>query len=59
MKGYVARKGDRYYAVIYEGRDPLTGREPRRLASRRHVRDASTATGDRARGGPCLRSTGT
>ena len=21
MKGYVARKGDRYYAVIYEGRD--------------------------------------
>ena len=30
MKGYVARKGDRYYAVIYEGIDPLTGRERRR-----------------------------
>lgn len=25
MKGYVARKGDRYYAVIYEGLDSLTG----------------------------------
>ena len=30
MKGYVARKGDRYYAVIYEGIDPITGRERRR-----------------------------
>lgn len=30
MKGYVARKGDRYYAVIYEGMDPLTGKERRR-----------------------------
>lgn len=30
MKGYVARKGDRYYAVIYEGVDQLTGRERRR-----------------------------
>ena len=30
MKGHVARKGDRYYAVIYEGLDPLTGRERRR-----------------------------
>src|SRR3989442_1500224 len=30
MKGYVARKGERYYAVIYEGLDPLTGRECRR-----------------------------
>ena len=25
-----ARKGDRYYAVIYEGADPITGRERRR-----------------------------
>lgn len=24
MKGYVARKGDRWYAVIYEGLDPVT-----------------------------------
>jgi hypothetical protein len=30
MRGYVARKGDRYYAVIYEGTDPLTGRDRRR-----------------------------
>ena len=29
MKGYIARKRDRYYAVIYEGLDPITGR-PRR-----------------------------
>ena len=27
MKGYVARKGDRWYAVIYEGLDPATGKE--------------------------------
>jgi hypothetical protein len=30
MQGYVARKGERFYAVIYEGIDPLTGRERRR-----------------------------
>ena len=30
VKGYVARKGDRYYAIIYEGIDPITGRERRR-----------------------------
>lgn len=30
MKGYVARKGDRWYAVIYEGLDPATGKELRR-----------------------------
>ena len=30
MKGYVAQKGDRYYAVVYEGLDPITGRERRR-----------------------------
>jgi hypothetical protein len=29
MKGYVKQRGDRYYAVIYEGRDPVTGREHR------------------------------
>jgi integrase len=29
MKGYVARQGDRWYAVIYEGLDPVTGRERR------------------------------
>ena len=30
MKGYIAKKGDRFYAVVYEGRDPITGREQRR-----------------------------
>ena len=29
MKGYVTRKGDRWYAVIYEGIDPVTGGERR------------------------------
>jgi len=29
MKGYVAKKGNRWYAVIYEGIDPITGRERR------------------------------
>ena len=29
MKGYVTRKGDRWYAVIYEGIDPVTGQERR------------------------------
>jgi hypothetical protein len=30
MKGYVAQRRGRYYAVIYEGLDPVTGRERRR-----------------------------
>ncbi len=30
MKGYVAKKGKRYYAVIYEGLDPVTGKEIRK-----------------------------
>lgn len=30
MNRYVARKGNRWYAVIYEGLDPVTGREIRR-----------------------------
>ncbi len=29
MKGYVARKGTRWYAVVYEGVDPISGRERR------------------------------
>lgn len=29
MKGYVAKKGRRWYAVIYEGIDPVTGKERR------------------------------
>ena len=27
MRGHVARKGNRYYAVVYEGFDPATGRD--------------------------------
>ena len=30
MKGYVVRKGDRWYAVIYDGLDPVSGRDRRR-----------------------------
>ena len=30
MNGYVARRRGRFYAVIYEGRDPITGKELRR-----------------------------
>lgn len=30
MKGHVTRKGDVWYAVIYEGIDPVTGKEQRR-----------------------------
>ena len=30
MRGHVARKGNRYYAVVYEGFDPATGRERHR-----------------------------
>lgn len=29
MRGYVAQKGDRWYAVVYEGLDPVTGKERR------------------------------
>ena len=30
MNGYVAQRRGRFYAVIYEGRDPITGKEIRR-----------------------------
>lgn len=30
MKGHVAKKGNRYYAVIYHGLDPVTGKELRK-----------------------------
>jgi hypothetical protein len=30
MQGYVAKRGNRWYAVIYEGTNPITGRERRR-----------------------------
>jgi integrase len=30
VNGYVAKRRGRFYAVIYEGLDPITGRERRR-----------------------------
>ena len=30
MNGYVAQRRGRFYAVIYQGRDPITGKELRR-----------------------------
>lgn len=36
MNGYVAQRRGRFYAVIYEGRDPVTGKE------RRHWHPAGT-----------------
>lgn len=30
MRGHVAKKGNNYYAVVYEGIDPATGKERRR-----------------------------
>ena len=30
MRGYVVERGSRFYAVIYEGRDPISGQERRR-----------------------------
>ena len=33
MKGHVRQRGDRFYAVIYEGTDPVTGRERRSFRS--------------------------
>jgi integrase len=30
VRGYVAQRWNRFYAVIYEGIDPITGRERRR-----------------------------
>ena len=30
MHGYIAQRRGRFYVVIYEGRDPVTGKEQRR-----------------------------
>lgn len=30
MRGHIAKEGNRYYAVIYEGTDPVNGRERHR-----------------------------
>ena len=50
MNGYVARKGDRYYAVIYEGIDPITGRGRRRWhPAGTNLNDAETLAAHLAR----------
>ena len=49
MKGYVARKGNCYYAVIYEGTDPLTGRDRRRWHPAGTDRDVAEALACRSR----------
>ena len=41
MQGHIARKRDRYYAVIYEGLDPVTGKE-RRTSPAHHRARANT-----------------
>lgn len=33
MKGYVARKGNRWYAIVYEGVDPISGRNSTSVAA--------------------------
>lgn len=54
MNGYVARKGDRWYAVIYEGLDPVTGKERRRWhpagTSREEAERLATALAAKANG---------
>lgn len=43
MRGYVVRKGNQHYAVIYEGLDPVTGRERRRWRPAGPNRDEADA----------------
>ena len=47
MRGHVARKGNRYYAVVYEGFDPTTGQERHRWHAAGSTRkDAEKLLGD-------------
>ena len=47
MRGHVARKGNRYYAVVYEGFDPTTGQERHRWHAAGVTRkDAEKLLGD-------------
>ena len=43
MQGYVARKGNRLYAAVYEGLDPISGRERRRWHAAGTDRQAAEA----------------
>jgi integrase len=53
MQGYVARKGERFYAVIYEGIDPITGRERRRWHPAGTDRAAAEAIAKQLAGRAC------
>ena len=47
MRGHLARKGNRYYAVVYEGFDPMTGQERHRWHAAGTTRkDAEKLLGD-------------
>jgi hypothetical protein len=41
MKGYVARRGDRWYPLIYEGLDPAIGKQRRRWHPERTSREGA------------------
>lgn len=43
MKGHVAKKGNRYYAVVYEGLDPISGKEIRKWHPAGTCRDEAEA----------------
>ena len=43
MKGHVAKKGNRYYAVIYEGLDPISSKEIRKWHPAGTCRDEAEA----------------
>lgn len=47
MRGHVTRKGDVWYAVIYEGVDPVTGKERRRWHRAGSDRDEAEALATR------------
>jgi hypothetical protein len=53
MRGYVARKGDRWYAVVYEGLDPVTGRERRRWHPAGTTREEAERLAERAAARAC------
>lgn len=36
MRGHLVQRGDRYYAVVFEGIDPATGKEPHRWYPAEH-----------------------
>ena len=41
MRGHIAKKGGRYYAVVYEGFDPFTGKDKYRWHAAGDTRKAA------------------